>query len=138
MALAQAYALRGDAANVRRYAEEARAGFADQLRRTPDDPGRGMSLALSLAYLGRRDEAIREAERVLALEPVTRDARSGAYYEHQLVRIYMLLGEHEKALDRLEPLLEIPYYLSPGWLSIDPNFDPLRKNPRFLRLLAQG
>jgi tetratricopeptide (TPR) repeat protein len=97
-----------------------------------------MSLALSLAYLGRKDEAIREAERVLALEPVTRDARSGAYYEHQLVRIYMLVGEHEKALDRLEPLLEIPYYLSPGWLAIDPNFDPLRKNPRFQRLVAGG
>jgi serine/threonine-protein kinase len=138
MALAQAYALRGDAANVRRYAEEARAGFAEQLRRTPNDPGRRMSLAVSLAYLGRKGEAIREGERALALEPVTKDARSGAYYEHQLVRIHMLVGEHEKALDRLEPLLKLPYYLSPGWLAIDPNFDPLRKNPRFQRLVAGG
>ncbi len=28
----------------------------------------------------------------------------------------MLVGEPEKALDQLEPLLKIPYYLSPGWL----------------------
>ena len=62
----------------------------------------------------------------------------GPYYQHELVRIYMLVGEPEKALDRLEPLLKIPYYLSPGWLKIDPNFDPLRDNPRFQKLVAGG
>jgi hypothetical protein len=31
-----------------------------------------------------------------------------------LVRIYMLVGEPQKALDQLEPLLKISYYLSPG------------------------
>jgi len=32
-------------------------------------------------------------------------------------------------------LLKIPYYLSPGWLRIDPAFDPLRKHPRFQKLV---
>jgi hypothetical protein len=27
------------------------------------------------------------------------------------------------------------YYLSPGWLKIDPTFTPLRGNPRFERLV---
>ena len=59
----------------------------------------------------------------------------GPYLQHQLARIYLLVGEPEKALDQLEPLLKIPYYLSPGWLKIDPNFAPLRGNPRFERLV---
>ena len=58
--------------------------------------------------------------------PISRDAFGGAYNQHQLVRIYLLVGEPEKALDQLEPLLKIPYYLSPGWLKIDPTFAPLR------------
>jgi hypothetical protein len=45
------------------------------------------------------------------------------------------MGELEKAVGHLEPLLKMPYYLSPGWLKIDPNFAPLRGNPRFQRLV---
>jgi serine/threonine protein kinase/tetratricopeptide (TPR) repeat protein len=136
LALAQAYALRGDATNVHTYAEEATKAFAEQLRAAPNDAGRRVSLGLSFAYLGRKEEAIREGEHGAALAPLTKDARSGAYYQHQLVRISMLVGEPEKALDRLESLLKIPYYLSPRWLEIDPNFDPLRKNPRFQKLVT--
>ncbi|HEY8257349.1 MAG TPA: hypothetical protein VIG08_06805 [Gemmatimonadales bacterium] len=47
----------------------------------------------------------------------------------------MMAGEPGKALDHLEPLLRIPYFLSPGWLKIDPTFDPIRKNPRFQKLI---
>ncbi len=52
------------------------------------------------------------------------------------MRIYLLAGEPEQALDLLEPLLKMPYYLSPGWLRIDPDFAPLKGNPRFERLVA--
>ena len=72
----------------------------------------------------------------MELLPVSRDAYSGPYIQPQLARIYLLVGEPEKALDQLEPLLRIPYYLSPGWLRIDPTFDPLRSHPRFKKLVA--
>jgi tetratricopeptide (TPR) repeat protein len=134
--LSQASALERDAANVRAYAEEARQAFEEQLRAAPDNAQRHVVLGLALAYLGRKEEAIREGERALALDPVAKDALRGPYYQHELVRIYMLVGEPEKALDKLEPLLKIPYYLSPGWLEIDPNFDSLRENPRFQKLVA--
>jgi len=31
----------------------------------------------------------------------------------------------------------MPYYLSPGWLRIDPTFAPLKGNPRFERLAGE-
>jgi TolB-like protein/Flp pilus assembly protein TadD len=136
LCLVQAYALKGDEKNVRIYAEEARKAFEEQLRATPNDDQRHALLGLSLAYLGRKEEAIREGLRGVELLPVSKDAEQGPYLQHQLVRIYVLVGEPEKALDQVEPLLKIPYYLSPGWLKIDPNFDPLRGNPRFQKLVA--
>ena len=138
LCLVQAYALKGDAVNVRTYAEEARKAFEEQLRAAPKDAQLHVELGLALAYLGRKEEAIREGERGVALDPVSKDAYTGPYFQHQLVRIYMLVGELEKALDQLEPLLKIPYFLSPGRLKVDPNFDPLRKNPRFQKLIADA
>ncbi len=135
LCLVQACALKADEANVRSHAEEARNAFRQQLLAAPQDPQLHILLGLSLAYLGQRDDAIREGERGVALLPVTKDAYVGPYLEHQLVRIYILVGEPEKALSHLAPLLETPYVLSPGWLRIDPNFDPLRKDPRFQKLV---
>jgi hypothetical protein len=132
---AEMYWLRGDRARTRVYADSARLALEQQLQATPQDDQRHVFLGLALAYLGQKAAAIREGERGVALLPISRAPREGAYTQHQLVRIYLLLGEPEKALDQLEPLLKIPYYLSPGWLKIDPTFASLRDNPRFQRLV---
>jgi TolB-like protein len=132
---AQTFHLRGDLAAARVYADSARLAFEEQLRAAPDDAQRHMFLGLALAYLGRKGEAMREGENGLALQPIAKDGYSGPYNQHLLARIYLLVGEHDKALDQLEPLLKIPYFLSPGWLKIDPTFDPIRKHPRFQRLV---
>jgi Flp pilus assembly protein TadD len=111
--------------------------YEAHLRVTPNDANLHAQHGVALAYLGRRDEAVAEGKRGVALVPMSTDAFSGPAYLHQLARIYILVGEPEQALDQLEPLLKLPYYLSPGWLRIDPNFAPLRGNRRFDRIIAQ-
>jgi TolB-like protein/Flp pilus assembly protein TadD len=136
LCLAQAYALRDDVASTRSYAKEATKAFEEQLRSAPQSALVRSTYGVALAYLSRKEDAIREGQRATLTLPIAKSAYSGAYVQHQLARIYILVGEPEKALDQLEPLLKIPYNLSPGWLKIDPNFDPLRKNPRFQKLVA--
>jgi serine/threonine-protein kinase len=137
MVLTELYQLRGDRRRAAVYADSARLAFEEQIRAAPDDGQRHVLLGLALAYLGRKVDAVREGQRGVALLPISKDGYFGPYNPLQLVRIYLLVGEPEQALDQLEPLLRVPFYLSPGWLRIDPTFDPLRSNPRF-RKLAQG
>jgi len=136
IAQAQASQLAGDAAGTRAYAEQAVKSFDEQLVSLPNEPGLLAPRALALAYLGRKDEALREAQRAVELGGPQRDAQGGTYYLHQLARVEIVTGEHEKAMDHLERLLKTPYYLSAGVLKIDPNFDPLRRNPRFQKLVS--
>jgi len=135
LSLAGAYALQGDMRQARAHADSARAALEEQIRGAPTDGQLHVLLGVALAYLGRKQDAIREGQRGVELSPIAKNAFQAPYVQHQLARIYILVGEPDKALDQLEPLLKIPYYLSPGWLRIDPAFDPLRKLPRFQKLV---
>ncbi|HUR94555.1 MAG TPA: tetratricopeptide repeat protein, partial [Gemmatimonadales bacterium] len=135
LALAGTFLLRGDSARGRAYADSARIAGEAYVHEAPENGQLHALLGVSLAYLGRKAEAIREGRRAVELLPTSRNAYGGPYLQHQLARIYLLVGEPERALDALEPLLRVPYILSPGWLQVDPTFDPLRANPRFRKLV---
>jgi TolB-like protein len=134
--LMQLHELRGNHAKARVYADSAYAEGTRQLRVAPDDPQRRVISGLQLAYLGRKAEAIAAGLQGAAISPISRDAINGPYYQHLMARIYLLSGEPEKALDMLEPLLKMPYFLSPGWLRIDPTWAALKGNPRFERMIT--
>ncbi len=138
LALAETYWLRGDRARARVYGDTAAGAYTAQLSDWGNRADRGQVVALramALAYNGRTAEATAEGERAVGLQPLTQGL-ARPYIENLLARIYLLAGQPDKALDRLEALLRVPDPLSPGWLRIDPTFASLKGNPRFERLVT--
>ena len=93
-------------------------------------------LGLTLALLGRGDDAVRECQR--GAELAAKDSINEPNVLMYLAQSYTLTDQPEKAVETLEKLLRVPFLVSRAWLTIDPNFDPLRKNPRFQKLVAKA
>jgi serine/threonine-protein kinase len=138
LAIAGIWLLRGDTARARAYADSARIAGAAHIREVPLEGQLHALQGTALAILGRKAEAIREGRRAIELTPPSMDANAPYYMQHQLARTYIMMGEPERALDLIEPLLRANYYLTPAWLRVDPTFDPLRGNLRFQRLTASA
>jgi serine/threonine-protein kinase len=126
MAMAQAYGLRGEWALARAYADSALPSLQRTAAGNPKDGMARGQLGLALAYAGRHDEAVREAERAVQVEPVASNAITGPVVLHYLVLTYLRVGNREAATDRLAKLLRVPYFISPAWVRIDPSLAPLR------------
>lgn len=71
----------------------------------------------------------------MELYPVSKDSTWGPYRVYYLASIYMEVGEHEDAIDQLEVILSRPGPFSVSYLRMDPCWIPLRKHPRFQKLL---
>jgi serine/threonine-protein kinase len=91
-------------------------------------------IGVAYAGLGRKEEAIREAKKAVELLPPSRDLLAGPDWVAFLARVYVMVGEHDAAIDQLEYLLSTPGWLSQPWLQVDPVWDPLRDHPRFQAL----
>ena len=107
--------------------------------------GAGMRFGL-VTYLWGKDMSLPalleacEGSGLLGVEllPVEKEAWRGLFRVEELARIYMMTGEFEKAIDRIEYLLSIPGELSVHLLRLDPTWDPRRNNQRFQKLLQEG
>ena len=51
--------------------------------------------------------------------------------------IHVILGDYDRALDRLEEVLSVPAYFSSARMQADPLLAPLRDHPRFQALLEK-
>ena len=51
--------------------------------------------------------------------------------------IHVLLGDYDRALDRLEEVLSVPAYFSSARMRADPLLTPLRDHPRFKALVKK-
>jgi serine/threonine protein kinase len=102
----------------------------------PNDPNPLMILAWNDAMLGHTEEALREGHQAVALRPISQDAFDGPRLAYDLTQIYLFAGKLDLAITQLEFLQQIPLALDHGDLSL-PDWDPLRNDPRFQKILSQ-
>ena len=132
-----AYSLLNDSLHAKSSFESARILLEEALQEQSDDPRVHSSLGLVYAGLGRKEEAIREGKKAMELYPVSKDALLGTNRIMDLISIYVMTGSYDDAIDQITYLLSIPSYHSINYFRLIPRMDPLRKLPRFQKLVER-
>jgi TolB-like protein len=126
----------GDHAKAIEAFAAARRVFEARLTTKPEDPRTLAVLAQVDAGLGAKELALQEARHAVDLMPVSRDAYDGVLVLQGLAQVFTWTAEREQALDVLHTLMQLPGYLSYGYLRVDPSWGPLRGDPRFEEFVA--
>jgi hypothetical protein len=128
--------LRQDAPGAHSAFTAARAQAEKIVRAHPESAGSLSVLALIDAELGEKEKAIQEGRTACDMIPVARDAMDGMGLATHLACIYALTGEKDLALQQLEIVSKLPVGPSYGDLRLDPEWDSLRGDPRFEKIVA--
>jgi len=138
----------GEGLLARMTKDEARARIAFEATRAQQEkivqaqPDYGPALcvlAMIDAGLGRKEQALEEGRRAIALTPIEKDVLNGRYVLQYFAITAAWAGDKELALQQLETGLPAPtasIALSYGALKLLPFWDPLRGDPRFEKIVA--
>ncbi len=133
----------GDEAQARELFESARLPMEAETLAHPENALRHARLGLLYAYMGRKADAIREGELAVRLQPTSRDAYDGPQKLCNLALIHARVGDVDEAITMIESLLQKPgcvsFYeatMSLSDLRLRWQWDPLRADPRFQKILA--
>src|SRR6266545_980864 len=128
-----------DEARARTAFEVARDQQEQIVQAQPDYGPALCVLGLIDAALGRKDLALDEGRRAIALTPLEKDVSNGSRVLQYFAITAAWAGEKELALQQLEDGLRAPVaslMLSYGALKLLPFWDPLRGDPRFEKIVA--
>jgi TolB-like protein/Tfp pilus assembly protein PilF len=128
-----------DEARARTAFEAARAQQEKIVQAQPDYGPALCVLGLIDAALGRKDLALDEGRRAIALTPVEKDVNNGSRVLQYFAITAAWTGDKELALQQLEAGVHAPHasqMLSYGALKLLPFWDPLRGDPRFEKIVA--
>ena len=128
-----------DEARARTAFEAARAQQEKIVQAQPDYGPTLCVLGLIDAALGRKDLALEEGRRAIALTPLEKDVINGSRVLQYFAITAAWAGDKELALQQLEAGLRAPNaseMLSYGALKLHPLWDPLRGDPRFEKIVT--
>jgi tetratricopeptide (TPR) repeat protein len=102
------------------------------------DPFLMVALAHADLALGHKEESVEEGRRAMEMRPIAEDALDGPSIATRVAQVYAWTGQSELAFEQLNILVKLPgWYPNYGDLKTNPAWDPLRKDPRFDKLLAE-
>jgi len=128
-----------DDARARTAFETARAQEEEIVQAQPDYGPALCVLGLIDAALGRKDLALEEGRRAIALTPVEKDAINGSFVLQYFAITAAWAGDKELALQQFDAGVRAPVtsgMASYGMLKLSPFWDPLRGDPRFEKIVA--
>ena len=128
--------MRQDAPGAHAAFMEARAETEEIVRAQPTNASALSTLARIDAELGEKEKAIREARTACDMLPVSKDATAGPDLLTNLAIVYAFTGEKDLALEQLEIVNKLPGGPTYGQLRLDPDWDSLRGDPRFEKIVA--
>ena len=135
--------VRNDTARAQIDFEAARPALEKTVANSPQDPTRHAQLGLLYAFMGRKEDALREGQRAVELKPLTRDVIEGAIAQAFQALIFARTGETDRATSEIERLLTTPFAVDYSDDSITLSdlrtrweWDPLRNDARFQKILT--
>jgi serine/threonine protein kinase/Flp pilus assembly protein TadD len=111
--------------------------LSNRVQKSPTNGALLSSLALVDAILGNKEKANQEADHALELTPVAKDAMNGPEILKNVAATHVWTGELEKGFTEISMLAKMPKGLSYGELKCDQFWAPVKKDPRYERILAE-
>lgn len=128
----------GDAVRSWQSFEKARETLEALLQKRPKDAAAIIDLAWAYAGLGRKEDALRRSQEAVQLVPSWRDAVEGPAYASMQALIQAWVGNRDAAIEQLAAVMKQAGAPSYGELKLDPNWDELRGDPRFEKLILEA